>query len=404
MTNALTVKNMIDSVTIHMQKFVTYSLAHFTQVRSQDLSGDYGVFGRNVVRFTSYPQQCKAEGRYFPQVQIVESQRRQRGGMMPTKRTLVIQVSIPKLVYGTNIFDINDQLLAVAASKLKDALVEIRIGVSAEDILSALVYRVDYSKILQIAPSYGTTDRILRALSPYNAKQSSDFNRSNYHEGRDGYYLKYYNSSQGFVIYDKFDEIVTNGKTKLEQEIARQYKSGKWTKGALRIELSLQKKQAVDSVMRRFQKSKKKDFTLQEVAQAKIARACLLDVFDRVFVKDFRRLVRVGGLKNDELVRVIQVSASDYREQAVVYYLAHRVRERGLKAALEELRRGTSNATVGRYKRLVEKVMSEADTKKDAADVVSYLKRRLEQFNPVLPKQLQKMFELTGSEDVDAIE
>jgi hypothetical protein len=383
---------MIDSVTLHIQKFVTYSLSHFGQERYQNLSGDYGVFGRHLVRFTNYPQQCKAEGRYFPQVQIVEQQRRQKGGMMPTKRTLVVQVSLPKLVYGTNIFDINEHLVPVAAAKLKAALEEIRIGVSVEDILSALVYRLDYSKILQVAPSFGTTDRILRALSPYNAKQSSDFTRSNYHEGRDGYYLKYYNSSQGFVVYDKFDEIVTNGKTKLEQEIARQYKSGAWTKGALRLELSLQKKTTVDMVLRRYCKDKKKDFTLLDVSRVDISRACLLDVFERVYVKDFRRLVRMSGLKDAELVRVIHASTADYRERAAVYYLAHRVRERGLKAALQELRTGTSTATVGRYKRIVEKVLKDADTKKDAVDVVSYVKRKLEAFQPVLPKQLQKMF------------
>lgn len=308
--------------------------------------------------------------------------------MMPTKRTLVVQVSLPKLLFGTNIFDITEELLPLVALKLKDALAEIRIAVNIEDILSAVVYRLDYSKILQIAPSFGSTDRILRALSVYNAKQSSDFNRSNYHEGRDGYYLKYYNSSQGFVVYDKFDEIVTNGKTKLEQEIARQYKSGKWTKGALRIELSLQKKQTVDAIVRRHVKGKRKDFTLVDVAKADISRAYLLEVFDRVYVKDFRRLVRLVGLKNEELVRVIQASTNDYREQATVFYLAYRVRERGLKAALEELRAHTSSATVGRYKRVVERVLVEADSKKDAVDVVAYMRRKLDEFKLVLPKQL----------------
>lgn len=390
---------MIDSVTIQIKNFITYSLKHFTQSKYMELKGDYGVFGLHMVRYTTYAQKCKTEGEYFPQVHIAERQRRTKQGMRPVSRVLVVQVSLPKLLFGTNIFDIEERLLPLVAEKLCRILAEIDVGVKMEDILSAVVYRLDYSKILQISPSFGTTDRILRALAPYNVKQSSDFNRSNYHEGRDGFYLKYYNSSQGFVVYDKFDEIVANGKTKLEQEIIRLYKSGKWTKGALRLELSLQKKQTVDSILRKYSTAKKKDFTLEDVVKVSISRSCLLEVFDRVYVKDFRRLVRMSGLKNEELVRIIEESTTDYRERSGVYYLTHRVRERGLKTALEELRLGTSTATVGRYKRIVEKVLKEADAKKDNVEVVGYLRRKLDVFRPVLPKQLQVLFQEVAIEE-----
>jgi hypothetical protein len=213
---------MIDSVTIQTDLFVTYSDEFFTKAQHQDLKGEFGIFGRYTSRYTTYPQACKAEGRYFPQVHIVERLRRGKAGMVPVKRSLMIQVSLPKLVFGTSIFDLDERLLPLAAQKLADALKKIKISVTSEHLLNAIVTRVDYSKILKISPTYGTTDRILRALAPYEMKQSSDFNRRDYHDGRDGFYVKFFNSSQGFVIYDKFDEIVANGKTKLEQEIARQ--------------------------------------------------------------------------------------------------------------------------------------------------------------------------------------
>lgn len=389
---------MIDSVTIHVPEFILYSDKHFTKAQYQELRGDFGIFGRHSTRYTTHAQTCKADGRYFPQVHIIERSRRTKQGMTPHYRRLVIQVSLPKLLFGTNIFDFDVRLLTLTAQKLTACLKEIDVGISVEQVLKAVVYRVDYSKILQISPSFGTTDQLLRALAPYDLKQSSDFNRSHYHDGRDGFYVKFYNSSQGFVIYDKFDEIVANGKTKLEQAIAREYKAGTWTKGALRIELSLQKKQTVDSILRRYISNKKKDFTLQEIARIDIARDCLVEVYERVYVKDFNRLVRLSDLKNTELEHLIEEQAKDFRDRAILYYLAHQVRKHGLKSTIERLKRETSLATVGRYKRVIETILSKVEAKKDTVNAVSYLYRKLKIFHLVLPKNLRTTLEQVAEE------
>lgn len=379
---------MIDSVTLRLPYFIIYSDEFFTKAQHQELRGEFGVFGVYTTRYTTYAKRCAAEGRYFPQIHILERTRKTRHGMIPASKNLIVQVSLPKLVFGTNIFDMDERLLPLAAQKLVSLLSEIKIGVTIEEILNGIVTRIDYSKIIQVSPSFGTTDRILRSLAPYDIKQSSDFNRSHYHDGRDGFYMKFYNSSQGFVIYDKFDEIVTNGKTKLEQEIARKYKAGKWTKGALRIELSLQKKQTVDATLKQFSDAYNKGFTLRDVARTSIAKACLLRTFEDVYVKNFNRLVRLGGLKDTELLQIIEEHAPDFRERAILYYLAHRIRDHGLKPTIEDMKRNASPATIGRYKRLAEKILGEAEAKKDVVNPISYLHRKLTAFRPILPKQL----------------
>lgn len=391
---------MIDSVTLHITNFVTYSEEFFTKAQFQELKGKYGVFGRFATRYTDYPQRCKTEGRYFPQVHILERARRAKGGMTTTERKLIVQVSLPKLIFGTSIFDMDKRLLPLAAQKLAAALEEIKVGVKPEDILGAVVIRVDYSKILQISPSFGSTAKVLRALMPYDMKQSSDFNRRDFHDGKDGFYIKFYNSSQGFVIYDKFDEIVVNGKTKLDQEIARQYKNGKWTKGALRIELSLQKKQTVDAALRQFSNAaKKKDYTLREVAQAEIAKKVLMLTFENVYVKDFNRLVRLTDLKNTELLHLLGEYTDDFRDRAILYYLSHRVRDVGLKKAIEELKHEASPATVTRYKKTVEIILAKAEARKDVVGVVPYLQRKLIAFRPVLPKNLEAILGVADEAD-----
>lgn len=379
---------MMDSITIAISRFVLYSDEFFTKAQYQELKGQFGVFGRHVSRYTDYPQKCKAEGRYFPQVHIVEKARRRKGGMVPVGRKLLVQVSVPKLLFGASIFDTDERLLPLVAQKLAETLKEIRVGVDHDEVLSAVVHRIDYAKMLQISPSYGSTASMLRELAAHDMKQSSDFNRRDYHDGKDGFYLKFWNSSQGFVIYDKFDEILVNGKTKLEQEIAEQYRAGKWKKGAMRIEVSLQKKQTVEGELRKHYPSKSKDFTFREAAKADIAKACVLRIFDNVYLKGFNRLVRLSGLKNAELLRFVEENADGFKERAALFYLAHRVKSVGLGKAVGELERDTSPATTRRYKRMVEAVLEKAGAKKDVVNVVSYLRRKLEKFQPVLPKSL----------------
>ena len=157
----------------------------------------------------------------------------------------------------------------------------------------------------------------------------------------------------------------------------------------MRIEVSLQKKQTVDAVLRRHYSKKKKDFTLQEAATTAIAKACLMRTFESVYVTDFNRLVRLGALKDTELLHVIKEHTRNLRERAVLYYLAHRVRDQGIKTTIEELKHETSPATVGRYKRAVENILSNVEAKKDTVGVVSYLCRKLSAFRPVLPKKLE---------------
>lgn len=382
---------MIDSVTVRITDFVVYSEKYFTKAQHKELKGEFGVFGMYTTRYTTYAQECAKEGRYFPQVSIMERSRRTKRGMIPTSRQLIVQVSLPKLVFGTSIFDFDEKLVALAAERIKEVLGEIKVGVSVTAALEATVTRVDFSKIIQISPRYGTTERMLKALAPYDMKQSSDFNRSHYHDGRDGFYVKFYNSSQGLVLYDKFDEIVANGKTNLEKEIARRYKQGTWTKGALRIELSLQKKQTVDSAMRQFSGERKRDYSLRDVAKKAIAKACLLRAFESVYVTDFNRLVRLAGLKDAELIHTIEEYTDNFRDRAILYYLAHGVREHGLKAVIEGLKRQTSPASIGRYKNAVETILGAVEAKRDKVSPVPYLHRKLKMFHPVLPKKLIHM-------------
>ena len=392
---------MIDSVVLKIKDFTLYSDEYFSKAKMQEFRGKFGIVGRHWTRFTTYPSKTKAEGRYFPQVSIMYDQRRIKGsgGKFTDEKHLLIQVSLPKLVYGISIFDIDDRFLPLIASKLIEALAEIKIGVSEQAILTAIIHRVDYSKILKISPSYGSTATIIRALSEHDRKQSSDFNKVNYHHGKDGFYLKFFNSSQGFVIYDKFEEICANGSTLVEREIKQHYSQGKFQRGALRIELSLQLKQTVEATLRKHYPNKKKDFTLVEALRMDIAQSVLLQTFEQIYIQGYGGLVYLSGLKDAELYNVIRAKIRGFGQQGAVYLLSHRVRSLGLRKAVDELRHEIGKSSANRYRKLVETILLDAKTSKDRVNILAYLHQKLKTFTPVLPERLDTILASVADSD-----
>ncbi len=381
---------MIDSVVLKIKDFTIYSDEYFSKTKYQEFGGKFGIVGRHKTRFTDYASKAKTEGRYFPQVSIMYDQRliKGSGGKFTDEKRLLVQVSLPKLIYGISIFDIDNRFLPLIASKLKDVLAEIKIGVSEQAISMAIVHRIDYSKMLKISPSYGSTAAIIRALSEHDRKQSSDFNKVSYHHGKDGFYLKFFNSSQGFVIYDKLEEICANGSTLVEREIRQRYAQGKFQRGALRMELSLQLKQTVEATLRKYYPNKKKDFTLGEALRTDISQAVLLRSFEQIYIQGYGGLVYLGGLKDAELYNVIKASVRGFGQQGALYLLAHRVRKLGLKRATDELRDAIGRSSTNRYRKLVEVVLLDAKASKDKVNVLAYLHQKLKTFTPVLPEGL----------------
>lgn len=385
---------MIDSITIGTEHFILYDDSKFTKAKHQELSGKYGVFGRHSVRYTDYAKKCKAKGRYFPQVSIVErgSMRKRNGQRTKAERRLMIQVSLPKLIFSTNLFDINEKCLELCAIRLVELMQEIGVGISIDNILHARVFKADFSKILKIAPKYAKTKQILNELEAYDNKARSAYNRITYHnEGVDGKYLKFYNGTRGLVIYDKFDEIVINGSTNLESAISEQYKKGKWKYGAIRFELSIHKKQSLDAIMRKHTKTKKQNFQFIEVVSGVISKAVLLEEYRTLYINGFQGLVRLKGLKEAELLNILDNETNNYREKALFYYLIGRIQNIGISEALEEMRSQCSASTFGRYKKDAERMLGQMEAKQNEANMVSYLERRLIDFKPIMPKKFMNM-------------
>lgn len=383
---------MIDSITLKISNFIVYEhKKYFPQQKSQNLAGKFGVFGVYTTYYNHHAREQKKLGSYYPQVNIIEKTQKVKGKKeLKCEQFLMVQVSTSKLLFGTNLFDVSDELLDVFVLKLQGILKELSIEASSTSIYDAIVTRIDYSKILQISHSYGSTQGIIKVLSAYDYKKSSDFSLNQYRAGRKGSYIKFYNSSQSLTIYDKFDEIYSRKGTKLEQEIKNSYTKGKYTKGALRIELSLQNKRSVDPTLRRFHNSKNKNFTLRDVWQESISQALLIQKIKEVYFNGLNGFVYLSGIVDHELDVLLKEHTKSFNEFCKMRYIAHLIRKVGVKDAKKQLSKELSPATLSRLIKRAEAVTLLCNAKRDKVNVQSYLLRKLERFALVLPKKLKK--------------
>ena len=383
---------MIDSVVLKIKDFILFAPdEHFKGMKARALKGKFGIFGKFYTRYTDYPQKMKKQDKYFPQVSVMYNYRKIKGGKgeFNKDRFLLIQVSMPKLLFGVSLFDVSEKMLDLFVAVLIDRMKEINVELQPKAVKNAIVTRVDYSKILKIAQSYGRTAKIIKELANYDYKYRSEFTRKDFHhDDKEGSYIKFYNPSQSLTIYDKFEEISINGTTKLEQEIRKQYKAKGFKKGALRIELSLQTKQIVDLTLRKFSDTKKKDFTLEDVLKTEISKALLLKKYEEVYLKGFNGLMYLQKLKDTEIYKNLKANIPNLKDRALLYLLVHRVKQVGLKGTIEEVKKEFSPATVSRYKKHVEALLKSASAKKDKVNVISYLHNKLKRFTPVYPKNI----------------
>ncbi len=307
-----------------------------------------------------------------------------------TREVLEIQVSLPKLIYGSNLFEINGEDLDKIYSALLSRLNDFGIITTKEQLQKAIVKRADYSKIVKLPDYLGTANKVVEDISRFNYKPSSDYNFHKYYCGNSGRSIKFWNSTQGYVIYDIIGNILANGFTKTEQTIIKGYQSGQVKRTALRFELSLETKGSFDAVIRRRIKGteKKKDFCLEEILKEDMARDILLDVFDKVFSNLAIGLLSLPEMENNRLMAYLDSSNLSIRKQEKLYYWASLATNYGFGGFQEQVKLKHRGGSVDRCKKEIALILAElGEMNGSLPNLVKFLRTELEKFDIIKPKR-----------------
>jgi hypothetical protein len=333
-----------------------------------------------------YRDRLKRQGIYFPDIR----QAKKTTSGNEAREGLEVTESLPKVVYGTNALEVDQNNLSEIYKKTVSYLDQIGVSTSENEIRQAILRRVDFAKIFKIVSYLGEANRAVHTLSSFDYKPRSQFNFTRFNDGGHGSSIKFWNTTQGYVIYDVIGNILTNGHTKAEQIIIDGFHSGSIKRSAIKFELSLERKDSFDALIRTQLKNseKKKDFYLEDVMHEDLAKAILLKSFDTVFNDSAFCLVSLADLEESKLMAYLDNSCLGMNTKQKLYYWVRMATNFGINGTWEQVRLRCKGGGVDRWKREIAFVLQELgriDGK--VPNLVDFLRAEHERFEIIKPKQ-----------------
>lgn len=373
---------MIDSVTIWLE-------------HKQFQIEDYGKFDGRIIKnpndkvqlnriYSSMAKQEKKQGRYFPQIQFSQRQIKRAGSKSWWGR-LEIQVSLPKLLFGTNFLELAPEDAETVYQRLVACLYQVGVVTTEDQIKQAIIRRIDFSKIIFIPTYYGTAKQVILRLQRFDYRQRSDFDVKDFNTSGEGVSVKHFNTAQSYTIYDKIAEVQAHGFTELDTKVVDQYQQ---RKQFVKFEVSLQKKQTVDRVLAQHCKDKIKDFSLaQFIANPDIAKSVLLKNFDAIFQPHFAIVITLLEMGIHQLEQFLIAQNLSLSKHAQLFYWSYKAKEIGLRQTLDELRERTTQTTASRYEKELKKTVEDLGRlQQGLPNLLTFLREEHEKFELIRPK------------------
>jgi hypothetical protein len=371
---------VIDSVVLKLEagQFKVLDDKCFDGKETKQVNGKFSV----TAAFSSQARLSKQQGEYFPRITLPERLDKKADGTKEIIKTLEIQVSLPKLMYGTNLLEVDSADLETIYFKLVLALEKIHIRTTTYDLGKAVLKRVDFSKVIRLPDYLGEARQVLRILANFNYKPHSDFAVKQYNDVSEGMALKFWNNTQGYVIYDKVGEIIANGYTKMEQGLIKEFQQKKQKRNVIKFELSLERKQSLEAVLRRFISTKRHDFTLSDImGSSDISKAILLEAFDKVYSSSTTGIVTLSQMAENELEQYLLSKDLGVKRHALLHYLVNMTTKIGVAAMWAQMAERMKGGTYDRYKKEVALILTElGQITGNIPNLIGYLRNQHQKF------------------------
>ncbi|MGD9116762.1 MAG: hypothetical protein PVJ61_06250 [Dehalococcoidia bacterium] len=192
---------------------VLYSLKNLTKLNI--------LGGRSNIKCVQNPTTTELRaGKYKPRLTVTKRIGRNRQYQI----ALRVEFSIPKLLYGNNFDELEDEDFSLVISKLKQSLRDMGVIVSEPVLVNAPVSAIHFSKNIPLV-DYTTPYTYLERLSRINLNQRLDLNQTDFRN--EGHSLKFRANSFEVAFYDKMkdlDKVKISEKRAEENENASQIK------------------------------------------------------------------------------------------------------------------------------------------------------------------------------------
>lgn len=356
---------MIDSIQVKIptNQIISSSIFGDKQAKATD---------NNVRVIKMFPKHMRAYrkmGIYKPTIHI-----ELRGG----QKYVCIQCSLPKLLYGTSLFEVTEADFDLATERLAEECRELGVSLNKEQIANGRIHRIDYTKIIILPKSFTNAKDFIEKLSTSGFRSRTDLTHRDVHLGKGGYWIKFYSRASSLTIYDKIAELENQGFTKQESLL-----KNKLGKHVLKFEVSLQKVRKLQSVLSKFSDVKKDRYSLRDAFSKDIAQKVLQDYLNTSFNEEVDFLCMC--LKEKELINHVR-NLYGYSQKSYIYYILKEIEERGAQTVYYDIKKIHNYQRLRRVKHDLKKLKDELATKaKSRILPVSFLAKKLNEFTLYKP-------------------
>lgn len=248
--------------------------------------------------FMKYTQNINSKHGYYPRLTVTP--RWNNGLQIPLR----IEFSVPKLLYGNNLDELEDKDFPLVIETLKKKLEEMGVRVFTANLESALVSGLHFGKNIVISGHYTATSAI-KIISKCEVTKKLDIN--NRHFQNDGHALYFDCGSYQIVFYDKIRDItkskrqaVDKDKTAKQLELFNLIKDNKIPLEILRLEVRLTKKVKLNSIFNKL--GYPINPTFKQVFSSHLSQLVLKDYWNTIKEKNLF-ILKISG--NNVLKQVI---------------------------------------------------------------------------------------------------
>ena len=221
----------------------------------------------------------KKEGTYKPRLTLVKRPTR-NGSEIPLK----IEFSVAKMLYGNNVDEVEEKDFEKVISALHEAMLEMSVYVSHEDLRNAKVSAFHPSKNIELTTGY-TSSYVITELHKIDVSKKMDLNRDSFRNS--GHSLQFYTNSHSLVVYDKVSDLKKPDKRAMDKDqnslqlsLFETLTKKENKKEVLRIEARLAKKVKMNSILKGLKF--KENPTFRDIFKKDLCQKILLNYWDEI--------------------------------------------------------------------------------------------------------------------------
>lgn len=220
----------------------------------------------------------KKEGTYKPRLTLMKRMTKS-GDEIPLK----IEFSVAKMLYGNNVDEVEEKDFEKVVSALHEAMLEMQVLVSHENLRNAKVSAFHPSKNIELAKGY-TSSFVITELHKIDVSKKMDLNRDSFRNN--GHSLQFYTNSHSLVVYDKVQDLKKPSKRAMDKDqnsgqlslFDLLAKKGK--KEILRIEARLAKKVKMNAILKTLKFPENPTF--KDIFKKDLCQKILLNYWDEL--------------------------------------------------------------------------------------------------------------------------